>query len=316
MRNFIVSRVITVALLSTVGLSACTTNYLTNHQTGTYGVPSSERTIAQRLLDQGIEHTAKINIEGLDPNLETTSRIDIDSFFSEVLLTGEVPSEEIKQQITQVISSMPDVKQVYNELTVGTAKSYSYTVHDGYLTSKLVTKIAANNGVKSSQVKVVSNSGMVYVMGRMTPTQQSHLIDIANNTAGITELVLLTTMIDDSGAILGKEDVMQESNLESPYYTAEATPIDANTALALQQANQANAVNTATTTTTNTNSGYVNAPVNTPANVSSNTPYNAPNNVPVNNPSNGNVANGAVTNGATSNSTSPYIQLYQNQNAP
>lgn len=80
MRNFIVSRVITVALLSTVGLSACTTNYLTNHQTGTYGVPSSERTIAQRLLDQGIEHTAKINIEGLDPNLETTSRIDIDSF--------------------------------------------------------------------------------------------------------------------------------------------------------------------------------------------------------------------------------------------
>ena len=50
-------------------------------------------------------------------------------------------------------------------------------------------------------------------MGRMTPTQQSHLIDIANSTVGITELVLLTTVVDDRGIKLGNDDIMYENNL-------------------------------------------------------------------------------------------------------
>ena len=53
-------------------------------------------------------------------------------------------------------------------------------------------------------------------MGRMTPTQQSHLIDIANDTIGITELVLLTTVVDDRGVKLAEDDIMYENNLANP----------------------------------------------------------------------------------------------------
>ena len=48
----------------------------------------TERTIPQRLLDRSIEHTVKINVYGLQENLQQTSRLRIDSFNSEVLLTG------------------------------------------------------------------------------------------------------------------------------------------------------------------------------------------------------------------------------------
>ena len=75
-----------------------------------------------------------------------------------------------------------------------------------------MAKTASANGVKASQIKVVTNNGVVYVMGRMTPTQQSHLIDIANSTVGITELVLLTTVVDDRGVKLGNDDIMYENN--------------------------------------------------------------------------------------------------------
>ena len=108
---------------------------------------------------------------------------------------------------------MPDVRKVYNELNVGVARGYSSTVQDGYITSKLLAKVAASDGVKSSQLKAVTNNGVVYIMGRMTPTQQSNLIDIANDTAGITEHVLFTTLVNDIGATISGEDIMTDPTL-------------------------------------------------------------------------------------------------------
>ncbi len=206
-RKLLVSLTIASTLLAT----GCTTNYLTNSTKGTYGVPATERTIAQRLLDRSIEHTAKVNIYGLEQNLQQSSRMSIDSFNSEVLLSGEVPNEVLKDQIGKVISSMPDVRRVYNELNVGVARGASATVHDGYISSKIMAKVAAGNVLKSSQIKVVTNDGIVYIMGRLTPTQQSHLVDIANKTAGVIELVLITTLVDDLGNPVNDQDIMFEN---------------------------------------------------------------------------------------------------------
>lgn len=201
--------------LTAVISTGCTTNYLTNSTQGTYGVPVTERTIPQRLLDRSIEHTAKINAYALKQNLQETSRMSIDSFYSEVLLSGEVPTEEIKSQVEQVIRSMPDVRHVYNELSIGVARGYSSTVQDNYINSKLIAKALTNNNIKSSQVKTVTNNGVVYVMGRMTPTQQSLVIDVANDTAGVTELVLLTRLVNDNGTSIGDEDIMFERNVDN-----------------------------------------------------------------------------------------------------
>lgn len=212
-----------VMLMASIVTTGCTTNYLTNSTEGNYGVPMTERTIPQRLLDRSIEHTVKINVYGLKEDLQQTSRMGIDSFNSEVLLTGEVPTEAIKAEIEKVVSSMPDVRRVYNEMNVSASKGYSSTVHDGYITSKLLAKVAANSGVKASQVKAVTNDGVVYIMGRMTPTQQSHLIDIANSTVGITELVLLTTVVDDRGVKISEDDIMYENDLANPEAVADAS---------------------------------------------------------------------------------------------
>lgn len=224
-RRATISAMIMASLIST----GCTTNYLTNSTEGTYGVPLTERTIPQRLLDRSIEHTAKINVYGLQENLKQNSRMSIDSFHSEVLLSGEVPTEALKTQIEQVVSSMPDVRRVYNELNVSVARGYSSTVQDGYTTSKIMAKVAADNGVKSSQIKTITNNGVVYVMGRMTPTQQSLLIDIANTTAGVTELVLLTTLVNGQGASISDKDIMFEPDAVSATDVANVeTPATAN----------------------------------------------------------------------------------------
>lgn len=227
-RVFTRKALVAATIASTLLATGCTTNYLTNSTKGTYGVPATERTIPQRLLDRSIEHTAKVNIYGLEQNLQQSSRMSIDSFNSEVLLSGEVPSEAIKEQIGKVVASMPDVRRVYNELKVGVARGASATVHDGYISSKIMAKVAASNTIKSSQIKVVTNDGIVYILGRLTPTQQSHLIDMANKTAGVIELVLMTTLVNDAGVPVNQDDIMFENqavqaNLQPPAPIVEDT---------------------------------------------------------------------------------------------
>ncbi len=269
-------------MMASLGITGCTTNYLTNSATGTYGVPVTERTIPQRLLDRSIEHTAKINIYGLQENLQQQSRLSIDSFNSEVLLTGEVPTEAIKSKIEQVLKSMPDVRRVYNELQVGVARGYSSTVQDGYITSKLMAKIATSDGVKSSQLKAVTDNGVVYIMGRMTPTQQSNLIDIANDTAGVTELVLFTTLVNDIGTTISNEDIMTDPSLTS-------------------------GINVSTPSAT----AVIRTPINAPAN-NANVALTTNDYADVANPPTSN--NSSPSNPSTTpESSSPYIDLYQDQ---
>ena len=249
-----------------------------------YGVPVTERTVAQRLLDRGIEHTASVNIKALDPNLVNISRIGIDSFYSEVLLTGEVPTDAVKQQVLNVVRSMPDVRQVYDELTVAPNRGYSSTLQDGYITSKFMAKVLANQSVKSSQVKAVTDNGVVYIMGRMTPTQQSHLVDIANQTVGVTELVLLTTLVSDTGAVLSSDDVMQETNLEAPTSQGLGTPAPVNRRSILINQNAPATQSQVSSAPSTPNPSY------TPA-------------VP-------------AASATTSQETSPYIELYKDQVQP
>lgn len=273
-RQMCAKMMMTSLVMASLAITGCTTNYLTNSTNGTYGVPVTERTIPQRLLDRSIEHTAKINVYGLQQDLQQNSRMSIDSFNSEVLLSGEVPTEALKTQIEQVVKSMPDVRKVYNELNVSVARGYSSTVQDGYITSKLLAKVAASDGVKSSQLKAVTNNGVVYIMGRMTPTQQSNLIDIANDTAGITELVLFTTLVNDIGATISGEDIMTDPTLTN------------NVNVTIPQAT---------------------AVIRTPAPVSTNSAIIEPT------PDNVQPINAPVETPAAPRSSSPYIDLYQDQ---
>ena len=273
-RQMCAKMMMTSLVMASLAITGCTTNYLTNSTNGTYGVPVTERTIPQRLLDRSIEHTAKINVYGLQQDLQQNSRMSIDSFNSEVLLSGEVPTEALKTQIEQVVKSMPDVRKVYNELNVSVARGYSSTVQDGYITSKLLAKVAASDGVKSSQIKAVTNNGVVYIMGRMTPTQQSNLIDIANDTAGITELVLFTTLVNDIGATISGEDIMTDPTLTN------------NVNVTIPQAT---------------------AVIRTPAPVSTNSAIIEPT------PDNAQPINAPVETPAAPRSSSPYIDLYQDQ---
>ncbi|MBS9780561.1 MAG: BON domain-containing protein [Moraxellaceae bacterium] len=158
---------------------------------GTFGVPVSEVSIPKRMIDRGIEKTAKVNIYKKFPELINKSRIKVNSFNGTVLLTGEVPNLESKQQIQYLLSQMPDIKNLFNELKISRPHSMSYNVQDGYITSQMMTKIIAHPRLRLSHVKIVTEMGIVYVMGRIGKQEQAEIVRLANATAPVLEVVFL-----------------------------------------------------------------------------------------------------------------------------
>ncbi|USZ15624.1 BON domain-containing protein [Moraxella sp. FZFQ2102] len=185
---------VSMMVLSAAVMSACATGGANQ----SVGADAMGRTIPERISDSSIELTARRNlatVPGIDAN---NVRIAIDSYRREVLLTGEVPSEQIKVEVGRTIESMRDVAKVYNYLTVTeTPRSQSHTVQENYLRTKINARLLTDRNIKSSQFKVIVRDRTAYVMGYMTPDQQVDILNAVQATPGIEMAVTLTTLVTD-----------------------------------------------------------------------------------------------------------------------
>lgn len=161
---------------------------------GNHGVDPTELSLSQRLIDKGIEQTAKINIYNQHPELKKTSRIALDSFDGRVLITGEVDNEIDKKEIQDLVSSLPEVKVLYNQLKVSRKHTLSYSAHDAYITTMFMGKMIADTTLNASHFKIVTESGVVYVLGRATQVEKNALVQLARTTPEVMELVLLVDL--------------------------------------------------------------------------------------------------------------------------
>lgn len=104
---------VSMITVMSMGLAACATS-----GADSVGADAMGRTIPERISDSSIELTARRNLATIPGISENNVRIAIDSYRRDVLLTGEVPSEQIKVEIGRTIESMKDVNKVFNYLTV------------------------------------------------------------------------------------------------------------------------------------------------------------------------------------------------------
>ena len=191
-------RPFTCLIVPAMLLSACATqNANSNNNSGYYGVPVMYRTLPEAISDEAIERTSHKNLTNVHGVSENSVRIGIDSFRREVLLTGEVPSEQVKTDVADMISSIHDVKKVYNYLTVtATPKAQSHTLHENYLKSKIIAKILGTGGVHPSQYKLVVRDNMAYLLGFLTAQQEQTIINTIASVQGMEGVRVLTTRID------------------------------------------------------------------------------------------------------------------------
>jgi osmotically-inducible protein OsmY len=123
--------------------------------------------------------------------------INVTSFNRNVLLTGEAPDAAIKAQIEKLIRDIPNVRGVVNEIQLVGVSSYSSRGSDTIITSKVKARfVDQGSGFGANHVKVVTESGVVYLLGLVTRAEAEAAVEIARTTGGAQKVVRVFEYIE------------------------------------------------------------------------------------------------------------------------
>lgn len=140
------------------------------------------------LQDQEISNKA-LNRLNSDPELKGVARVSISTFNHVVLIVGQTQSEELRQRAYNDVRKVPGVKRVYNQIQISPVLTAWDQSEDAWVTSKVKTAMLAKKGLSSSQIKVVTENKVVYLMGLVTPTQARLATDAASHVSGVKKVV-------------------------------------------------------------------------------------------------------------------------------
>ncbi|MBD2859726.1 BON domain-containing protein [Spongiibacter sp. KMU-158] len=168
-------------------LSGCT-QILTATADGPIVEDPGSRSLGSYIDDQIIETKATVNIRKTDPDLENAP-FNVHSHNGIVLLTGQVSSQVLKNQAGDAANKLRKVRKVHNELSVGPKPSFWSGVGDGWLETKVDTKLTFSKSLDASRIKVIAEDGVIYLMGIVSQAESEQAAKIASQTDGVKKVV-------------------------------------------------------------------------------------------------------------------------------
>ncbi len=153
---------------------------------GTALVVADRRSAGAQLDDESIELKNASEVRGRLPD---TAHVNATSYNGIVLLTGEVPDATAQRQLTDLARSLPRVREVHNETVVAPATSLGDRSNDTLITSKVKTRLIEANQVPANLVKVVTERGVVYLMGLVSRREADAATNLAATTSGVARVV-------------------------------------------------------------------------------------------------------------------------------
>ena len=119
----------------------------------------------------------------------STSRFNVTSFNYTVLLTGEVPDAKAKEDAEKTIGEIERVKGVVNELQIGAPTSLQSRGNDVFLTGRIKAAFVGPQKFSPLNVKVVTESGVVFLLGLVTRKEADDATEITRGIGGVQKVV-------------------------------------------------------------------------------------------------------------------------------
>jgi osmotically-inducible protein OsmY len=153
------------------------------------------RTTGTFVEDEAIELKArKAIIE--DKELNSQSHLNVTSYNTVVLVSGEAPTEELRTRAIEIVRNLPKVSHVYNEVTLAAPSSLMTRSSDTVITSKVKTRLVTDADIDGIHVKVVTENGVVYLMGLLSQAEAERAAEVARQTGGVQKVVKLFQYTD------------------------------------------------------------------------------------------------------------------------
>ncbi|TFZ07052.1 BON domain-containing protein [Ramlibacter henchirensis] len=172
-------------------LSACAPLVLGGAAVGTM-VAVDRRTSGAQLEDEGIELRAAARLRE-----NVAGHINVNSYNRQVLLTGEVPREQDKQLVEQIVSRVENVKGIVNELAVMGISSLAQRSADTLTTGKVKAAFVDDKELSANAFRVVTERGTTYLMGRVTQREADRATQVARSVGGVQRVVRVFEIITE-----------------------------------------------------------------------------------------------------------------------
>jgi osmotically-inducible protein OsmY len=166
-------------------LSGCAAVVVGGATTGAL-VANDRRPTEVVLGDERVELTAG---NRLAKALGDNAHVNITSYNYTVLLTGEVPDAKAKESAEKVASEVERVKGVVNELQVAGISSLAARGNDTYLTGRVKAAFVAAQKFSATHVKVVTEAGVVYLLGLVNRQEADEATELARGIGGVSKVV-------------------------------------------------------------------------------------------------------------------------------
>ena len=189
MKTFNQTRKVFFILLAFLTLNGCAAALIGGAATGA-SVANDRRTTGTVIEDQSIELKAYQFLEE-DQEINKSAHVNVTSYNLVVLVSGEAPNEAARERIINIVRDVPKVTNVYNELTIGAPSTLSSRSSDTLITSKVKTKLFGMENFDATRVKVVTEKGVVYLMGLLTKDEAERVTEAARRVGGVQKVVKL-----------------------------------------------------------------------------------------------------------------------------
>jgi osmotically-inducible protein OsmY len=154
---------------------------------------ADRRTSGTYIEDQAIELKAG---KAISDNLKDNVHANVTSYNRQVLITGEVSDEANKKKAESLVKPIENVASIKNYLEIAKKSSLSTRTNDAYITSKVKANFLKENKFAANYVKVVTESGTVYLLGLVTHKEADDAVEIARSIGGVKTVVKVFEYID------------------------------------------------------------------------------------------------------------------------
>lgn len=155
---------------------------------------TDRRTLGAQTEDKAILLKGESRI----PNVVGDSaHVNVTSFNRKVLLTGEVRDEAAKAAAGREAAAIEGVQSVVNELAIAGPSSFTSRSSDTLITGKVKASFVDNQNLSANSIKVVTERGVVYLMGRVTQEEGNLAAEVARGVGGVSKVVKVFEYITD-----------------------------------------------------------------------------------------------------------------------
>ncbi len=179
------------ALTLTQGLSGCAPLVVGGAMAATTMMATDRRSAGTQVDDQSNELKA---ISAIDGVIGERGHVNVTSFNRVVLLTGEVPTAADKAAVAKAMSQITTVRYLVDELGVGPNSSMGNRTNDTIITGKVKAQFVDTKTAFNS-IKVVTERGVVYLMGLVTEPEAKRAVEIARSVGGVVKVVRVFQII-------------------------------------------------------------------------------------------------------------------------